>query len=78
MRWKGVVIFSGYVKGIKVAKTGKGKVVNRGTQRYPRIFVYIPSKVATDSAFPFEIGEDVQVSIEEDKLIISKWRPEED
>ena len=48
---------------------GKGKIHEpvRG-----RIMIYIPSKVHQDSAFPFEPKEDVNVAIEDRKLIISK------
>jgi len=54
--------------------TGKGKVVNRGS-RYPKIFVYVPRIVATDTTFPFQTGEDVTVTIQGDKLIIEKLNP---
>ena len=53
--------------------TGKGKVVDRGS-KYPKIFVYVPRIVATDTTFPFQIGEDVKVTIEGDKLIIEKLK----
>ena len=56
----------------QVVKTGKGRVVNRGIGKYIKAFIYIPKDVATDSAFPFKFGEEVQVTIEGDRLIISK------
>ena len=62
---------------MEVARSGKGKVVDRGTEKYPRIFIYIPSRVANDSAFPFKVGEDVLVVIEGDHLIIKKMPREE-
>lgn len=58
-----------------MGRTGKGKVVDRGT-KYPKIFVYVPRIVATDTAFPFQIGEDVTVTIRNDKLIIEKMKKE--
>jgi len=56
-----------------MGRTGKGKVVDRGT-KYPKIFVYIPRIVATDTTFSFQIGGDVTVRIEGDKLIIEKLK----
>jgi hypothetical protein len=56
-----------------MGRTGKGKVVNRGS-KYHKIFVYVPRIVATDTAFPFQIGEDVIVTIQNGKLIIEKTK----
>jgi len=58
-------------RGIALAKEGKGKVVDRGV-KYRKVFIYIPTKVFEDSAFPFKIGEDVLVQINGDRLVISK------
>jgi len=60
--------------GVAVARSGKGKVVDRGV-KYPKIFIYVPKDVATDTGFPFKIGEDVTVTIEADRLIIEKMKP---
>ena len=48
---------------------GKGKIHEpvKG-----RIMIYIPSKVHQDSAFPFNPKEDVEVKIEDKKIVISK------
>ena len=54
-----------------MARTGKGKVVDRGG-KYPKIFIYVPMDVVKDSTFPFEGGEDVSVTIDDDRLIIEK------
>jgi len=54
-----------------MAGEGKGKVVDRG-KKYRKIFIYIPKEVSSDTSFPFEIGEDVTVKIEGEKLIIEK------
>lgn len=54
-------------------KTGKGKFANRGSQKYPKYFIYIPRYVAEDTAFPFKDGEDVTVTIENGKLIITRY-----
>jgi len=53
-------------------KSGKGKFNNRGSEQYPKFFVYIPKEVAMDTAFPFKNGEDVTVTIENEKLIITR------
>jgi len=58
-------------EGTAVARSGKGKVVDRG-YKYPKIFVYVPKDVASDTGFPFKIGEDVIVTIEGEKLVIEK------
>jgi len=58
-------------EGVAVARSGKGKVVDRG-YKYPKIFIYIPKGVAADTGFPFEIGEDVTVTINGEKLIIER------
>jgi len=60
-------------EGTTLARSGKGKIVDRGF-RYPKIFIYIPKIVATDTAFPFKVGEDVTVTIEGNKLIIEKLK----
>jgi hypothetical protein len=54
-----------------MARTGKGKVVDRGG-KYPKVFIYVPMDVVKDSTFPFEVGEDVSVTIDDDRLIIEK------
>ena len=41
-------------EGAAVARTGKGKVVDRGT-RYPKIYIYVPMDVVKDSTFPFKV-----------------------
>lgn len=64
-------ILGSYQEGSAVARSGKGKVVDRG-YKYPKIFIYIPKDVAADTAFPFKTGEDVTVTIEAEKLVIEK------
>ncbi len=54
-----------------MARSGTGKVVNRG-MKYPKIFVYIPMDVFKDSAFPFKANEHVAVEIDDDSLVIKK------
>lgn len=54
-----------------MARSGKGKVVNRGA-KYPKAFVYVPKNVLDDTAFPFKFGEDVTVTIEDGGLTVRK------
>lgn len=52
----------------RMALEDKGRIFRSGEANTP--YVSIPSAVATDSAFPFEDGETVTVSIEDDQLRI--------
>ena len=58
-------------EGITMARTGKGKIVDRGG-KYPKIFIYVPMDVVKDSTFPFEVGEDVSVTIDNDRIVVEK------
>lgn len=55
---------------------GKGRISNKGSDKYPSIYIYVPAGVAKDSAFPFnwKEGENVIVKIdkENNRLIIEK------
>lgn len=57
---------------------GKSKLMNRPSRSkgkmYDKYFVYIPSEIARDSAFPFKHGDDVMVRIDakNKRLIIEK------
>jgi len=46
---------------------GVGKVVERTTKskgkKYKKVWIYIPSQIANDSAFPFQAGEKVKIKI---------------
>jgi hypothetical protein len=54
-----------------LVKEGKGKLVDRGRD-YPKLFVYISSDLAKDSAFPFKVGDELNIKIEGDNLVIRK------
>ena len=58
------------LKGITM-KQGKGRIIRRSDGKW---FIYLPARVATDSAFPFEPGEKVMVSIDGERLIIEKLK----
>lgn len=52
-----------------VMKQGIATVSNRKYKKkgitFDRFFIYVPLNVATDSAFPFEHGEKVKITIED-------------
>jgi len=56
----------------------ESKLVNRPTQTggklYDKFYVYIPTEVAKDSAFPFTANEKlkVKIDVENKRLIIEK------
>lgn len=53
---------------------GKGKFINRrtpsGGKVYDRFFIYVPTEVARDSAFPFKEGTVIELEIHGDSLIV--------
>ena len=61
-------------EGGGMVKSGKGRVVDRGTKKYSKIFVYVPRLVSADSTFPFQPGEEVTVTIEGERLVIEKHK----
>ena len=54
-----------------MARTGIGTIIGRKSvskgREYIRIWVYVPTKVSEDTAFPFEIGMPCLVEIDEEK-----------
>ena len=60
----------------KMVTQAEGRFINRKTpvkgKTYDRFFIYIPTELARDSAFPFKEGDKVKVRIEGNKLIIEK------
>ncbi|MCW4018977.1 MAG: hypothetical protein NWF00_09920 [Candidatus Bathyarchaeota archaeon] len=54
-----------------MARTGVGTIIGRKTaskgKEYARVWVYIPTKVSEDTAFPFKIGAPCMVKIDETK-----------
>lgn len=55
-------------------RRAKGKITRKksGGGGYESIWIYVPSKIAKDSSFPFSNKEDVNVEIVDDTLVISK------
>jgi len=60
----------------KTMKVGRAKLINRPTitkgKTYDKFFVYIPTYVVRDKDFPFKVGEELVIKIENGKLIIEK------
>lgn len=59
------------VAGEDLARTGVGTIIGRKSvskgKEYSRIWVYVPTKVSEDTAFPFEIGMPCVVEINREK-----------
>ncbi len=57
-------------------KWGRGRLINRPTKTagklYDKFFVYIPTYVAKDEDFPFKVGDELMVRIDNGKLVIEK------
>jgi hypothetical protein len=57
--------------GVSLARTGVGTIIGRKSvskgKEYARIWVYVPTKVSEDTAFPFGIGSPCLVEINEEK-----------
>ena len=57
-------------------RKGKGRFFNRPTvsreKKYDKFFIYVPTEVARNTAFPFSDGDRVEVEIVEKTLIIRK------
>ena len=55
-------------------KRARGKITRKksGGGGYESIWIYVPSKLAKDSSFPFSNKEDVNIEIIDDKLVISR------
>ncbi|MBN2734718.1 MAG: hypothetical protein JXQ82_07680 [Methanomicrobiaceae archaeon] len=55
-----------------MALTGFGKLTSTGKAKTK--YLSIPSKIVTDSAFPFETGEQIKITLdaENKRLIIEK------
>ena len=53
---------------------GKSKIVSKpsGRGKYKTTWIYIPSKVAKDSSFPFRNDENVLIEIKNDSILITK------
>jgi hypothetical protein len=58
-----------------MSRTGVGTVIARKStakgKTYRRIWIYVPSRVSEDTAFPFHPGDPVEVAIDKDGQGIS-------
>jgi hypothetical protein len=57
--------------GVNLARSGVGTIIGRKSvskgKEYARIWVYVPTKVSEDTAFPFKVGSPCLVKINEEK-----------
>lgn len=55
-------------QGFDLAKSAVGTIIGRRTvsrgRVYVRVWIYVPTKVSEDTAFPFKIGEPCEVEID--------------
>ncbi len=52
--------------------TGKGKItIKKSGTGYKNVWIYVPSNLAKDSAFPFKDQEEVEIEIRNKQLIVS-------
>ncbi len=63
-------------KGIHRMKIGRAKLMNKPTTtkgvKYDKYFIYLSIYVVEDKKFPFTVGDELLVKIEDGKLIIEK------
>jgi len=57
--------------GYALARSGVGTIIGRKStskgREYTRIWIYVPTKVKEDTAFPFEVGDPCLVEIDRDE-----------
>ncbi len=62
-------------QGLAIARIGVGSVIGRKTsskgKEYIRVWIYVPTKVSEDTAFPFRIGDPCQIEIDEREARLS-------
>jgi hypothetical protein len=67
---------------LTLARTGIGTIIGRKSvskgKEYARIWVYVPTKVSEDTAFPFKIGEPCFVKIDERNQLVIEPISKED
>lgn len=69
--------------GLCLARSGVGTIIGRRSvskgREYTRIWIYVPTKVGEDTAFPFDVGAPCLVEIDEEerRLVISPISEEE-
>jgi len=59
------------ISDFDITKRGIGTVIGRRSaskgREYVRVWIYVPTKVSEDTAFPFKIGEPCEVEIDTDE-----------
>jgi len=58
-----------------LARSGVGTIIGRRSEskgrQYTRIWIYVPTKVMEDTAFPFKVGEPRLVEIDAEKKCLN-------
>ena len=56
------------MKGAKLVLKGEGRLINRPTKTgkrvYDKFFIYVPTELARDSAFPFKSGDVLKLEVD--------------
>ena len=60
------------IKMVNKKGIGKVSIKSSGKGKYGALWIYVPSKLAKDSSFPFDDKEKINIEIEDGKLIMSK------
>lgn len=69
--------------GRSLARTGIGTIIGRKSvsrgREYTRIWVYVPTKLSEDTAFPFKVGDPclVEIDMKQNRLIVKSIAEEE-
>ena len=54
-----------------MARSGVGTIIGRKStskgREYARVWIYVPTKVAEDTSFPFKVGDPCLVEVDEKK-----------
>lgn len=60
-----------FVGSVGMASKGRGRLINRptktGEKEYDKFFIYLPTELVRDSAFPFKPGDYLLVEIDQKK-----------
>ena len=56
------------IRGAKLVLKGEGRLINRPTKTgkrvYDKFFIYVPTELARDSAFPFKSGDVLKLEVD--------------
>jgi len=62
--------------GLSLARIGIGTIIGRKSvsrgREYTRVWIYVPTKLSEDTAFPFKVGDPclVEIDMKQNRLIV--------